>query len=459
MVVRDKPMDIVEEFYRVVREHTDTPEVFIRASAYFLISSTLGRFFTSHNINSTRDTGFRPNVWFILSSIPGATRRSTLIKFVMVTYFGVLEKFLSHVLPENIEIEEGVFTTNHSERIREIRKMMRDRIIEDGTPEGMLDHINATNFDSYSLMSPEFGHVLSNMTNKEHQKGVSGLLSKMYYGEGGSFLLSQRNKEKSSRRYLPEDLYVTMLCCLQEPKYFLNPIHLREGLLRRIIFIYYKIKDMKMDDYQDPISDKKLHFREEMTPIINELFQRMVKYNRIIPETEGNIQEFIEILLPKPVVDTVNDYARKHFKYLKENENDLGIFQQTFWEHLTKISMLNAISRDNMKGKEMGVFRVDIDKALKFLDSATYYSEDIISSLSNLDLPIQNASAPIERVYNAILKTGNTGISRGELLRRTHMISDELVRLVKTLVQSERVEIYDVLGTGGRGKQMYKIKR
>ena len=70
----DKATFTIENYTNAITEEFDTPKLFARASAYHLISATLGQFFRcTHGAAK-----IRPNVWLVISSIPGRIRRSTL---------------------------------------------------------------------------------------------------------------------------------------------------------------------------------------------------------------------------------------------------------------------------------------------------------------------------------------------------------------------------------------------
>lgn len=195
--------NFIDRYTKDIADYTDAPDVFIRASAYFLTSSLLGRYFRCPYLPLIA----KPNVWFIISSIPGAMRRSTIQNLANYVYRKTYEKYL-------VEFEET--------SPEEAKEKVEGSLIEEGTVEGILDHINQTKLKEYCIVSLEFGSVLKRMSVRDYELGVSSIFSKMYYGEGGSMYLSQRGGKAGVRR-LPEGLYVTMLAGMQEPKQYLTP--------------------------------------------------------------------------------------------------------------------------------------------------------------------------------------------------------------------------------------------
>lgn len=87
--------NLIDKYHAIVSKYCDSPKEFITGSAYHIISALPGRFFSSRCIPGQPKTGMKPNVWFIMSSIPGRTRRSALSKYDTYVYRGVSRNFLS----------------------------------------------------------------------------------------------------------------------------------------------------------------------------------------------------------------------------------------------------------------------------------------------------------------------------------------------------------------------------
>ena len=434
--------DIIEEYIRIVEKYLDAPSTFIRASAYHVVSSLLGQYFWCPHIGSSQG-GLHPNTWFILSSIPGRTRRSTVAGYANKVYKDALITYHMNKEPEPLNKSDAT-------------KLMFNTIIEEGTPEGIMDHICMNKkINSYAIMSSEFGSVLTRMSTKESQVGVSSLLSKLYYGEGGIMLLSQRGKEARGRRFLPEGLYVTMLAGMQEPHYYLTPTMIRQGLLRRIMLIYTDPKDI--DRWQPPIETWRGNVDGDLKNFSNYIVEKMYEYVELAEQSQTG-KETIQTLFVKDAYNFINNFAKKNDEELGERVTDYGIYKQGFWEQITKIAILHSISRDGIEhGEHLSVNINDVKKAYDFVISANKHSSEILSNLSRVDRPIESSYQPIERVYTVIENAGKEGISRSELYRKTNMTSRVLTELVSTLIAQERVE-FEKQETGGKPTILYRVK-
>ena len=448
IILEGKNMDILEEYENLVKRHLDAPEVFIKASAYHLVSSLMGRFFRCPHIPGHPGLGCRPNTWFIISSIPGRTRRSTVANYATSVYKRSLSTFFQETIPEWANAHEA-------------NKKVLDSIIEEGTPEGITDHINISELDAYTIMSSEFGAVLTRINTKDSEVGVSSLLSKLYYGEGGSMMLSQRTKtgKEFGKRYIPEGLYVTMFAGMQEPHYYLSPIMIRQGLLRRIMLVYADPSDIER--WLPPIQTARGSVYEELFTPVTHIVEKMKEYKDYSQE---NNPQYIDTSFHPSAERFINRYSKENDDKLKEEVNNFNIYMQGYWEHLTKISMLHAISRDAVRelpggmGTQLVVSKQDCEKAQEFLDRATKYSRDIISNLSRVDVPIQSAQAPLERVFSVISEAGSTGIQRKDLYRKTNMTARGLQEILNTLLLQERIQKDTLQSTGGRCPTIYKVR-
>lgn len=434
-------MDIISRYTEIVKEYLDAPENFIVASAYHIVSVLLGRFFKCPYIPGGSH-GARPNIWFIIASIPGRTRRSTVAHYMNYTFGKSLEKYFQRTL-------------NVSEKAS--KDLVLDSIIEEGTPEGIMDHINATDFNVYSIMSTEFGSVLLRMGTKDYEMGVSSLFSKIYYGEGGSMLLSQRNKDAGGKRFLKSGIYATMFCGMQEPHLYLTPNMSRQGLLRRILLIYCEPKDIKR--WMPPVDDERESIYGELWGLSEVLLERMLKYQK---EASKISPYLLDITFQPTAMDVINEYAKKTDKALEHEITNLNIYQQSFWEHLAKLAMLNCISRDGMTVRQGRVVAFvtldDVRRAQEYMDRATKYSSDIISNLGSLDEPIKTSKDALGRIYQIIASSGDAGISQSQLYRKAHMKSTELTVLLNTLILSEKVIKVQEVSSGGAPPIVYRVK-
>ena len=291
-------INIQEEWERRVKEIVDAPEIMIKATGYYLQSSTLGEFF----INPSMPIGAqKPNLWFVLSSIPARMRRSTVQR---ITYDSV-----KHIIGK----EEA-----------------ENMIIEEGSPEGIMDAVSALTGTSCTIQSTEFGAVLMKAkSGSGYEFGTLSLLSKLYYGEGGKQSLSQRGGKDGSR-ILPEGLYVTMLTGLQEPKNYFTTSMLDQGLLRRLLVVYVP----KNTRWQPPINQIRAKF--DLSDIEDELRKRREYLNG----------KKVYFMFDTDAEKKVNNFSKKCDKAIDNNKLDyLTLYKASMWEHLAKLSTVNAINR------------------------------------------------------------------------------------------------------------------
>ena len=428
--------NILRGYLEVVKENLDAPEIFIEASAYHIVSACLGRFFHCSLIPGGK-LGGRPNVWFVLSSIPGRTRRSTVSNYAQYVYRKSLEKFNV----SRFKMDEKLAT-----------KRVFDSIIEEGTPEGIVDHIQATELRHYCIVSTEFGSVLQRMGTKDYELGVSTLYSKLYYGESHSMMLSQRGKDKMNR-FLPSGIYVNMFCGMQEANEYITRTMSRQGLLRRIIIVFCSPEEIK--DWIPPINSFRENVYHDLWTSSEIIYETM---NDIVEAMgESSISSFDTSFHPK-AMKIINTYARENDDALKKKVTDANIYMQSFWEHLAKLSMLEAISEKSFLKEETPpkcwVTERHTLTALDFLKRATKHNRDIINNLGKEEEKILQSTVPLERIYQIIKKKPE--VSRAEVYRVCNMNDIRVQSYLRTLVRQERIHEFQKK-TGSRYSTFYKV--
>lgn len=431
---------IIADYVEKIEENLDSPKTFIEASAYHILSSCLGRFFHCSTMPGGK-LGARPNIWILLSSIPGRTRRSTLTEYCQYVYKNALENFLiTRFKMDPKKAGQQVFNT----------------IIEEGTPEGIVDHIQTTELSHYCIVSTEFGSVLQRMGTKDYELGCSTLYSKLYYGEPHSMMLSQKGKE-ARNRYLKPGLYVNMFCGMQEATEYITRTMSRQGLLRRLILCACYPEDIKrwhppIDTYREKMYSYLWTVADDITKFMNKTVDLMSKYS---------VSSFDIGFSPK-AESIINKYAEKNDKMLttKDGLTDANIYMQSFWEHLAKLSMLESIAEESFNMAEYPirgwVKQHHVDKALDFLKRATIHNREIISSLGREEEKLITSTTPLERVLALIESAGPKGIKRSELYRKCNMTSNKLQLYLETLKAREQVKQIQT-SVAGKVTTFYKI--
>lgn len=430
-------MNLIDEYVETTREHTDAPEIYLRASGYHLISTLLGQFFEIQWLHRGR-----PNLWFLLSSIPGRMRRSTVSSFDDCVLYNSLIEYYMEIM--NIKKKDAI-------------EIYANNIIEDGSYEGIQDKIiqgvenGVTNF---SILSTEFGDVIRKLSGKGYRQGTDVIFSKLYYGERHVQSLSQRGGKPS--RFIPEGLYVTMFAGMQEPHLYLNQGLSRQGLLRRILLIYVKGEDLSMEHWREPLQAKNSEVFEKLKNFSKDrIVPLMIRFHR----KNENQKKLLQVDITTFAREKINSIARKADETLINDASDYALYKQTYWEHLTKLSLVEALSMESVIGDSETMMAM-VDKehlvlAFKFLKEVTKHSEDVMEDLDARRVAREHDTA-IDHVYNKIRKAGVEGISKTKLLNNiSGMNSEKLNKILLTLLEAGKIK-QDVVKTKGKPKNVFR---
>jgi len=441
-------MTILDEYVKTVSEVCDAPEMFIKASAYSLISNLLGRYFTAFEMPYGR-----PNLWFLISSIPGRFRRSTVASYFNHAYTQTLLKYL--------ELKQKPKQENEEEEI-EPKKLIDMSLIEEGTPEGIADAITFSyekGIDTFSIFSSEWGGVLKRMAEQQYMSGTLNLLSKLYYGEGGSIHLSQRSGGKM--RYIPEGLYVTMFTGMQEPELYLTPSMVRQGTMRRILIIFEK----QANRWMQPIKIGYDQAYDEITAWSHKVADLMIKYETMrASHMESYFKRFayLHIFMHPKTVDILNVKASQLDAELDKSPTNENIYKQSLWEHLAKLAMNECIAEGifTPETKEemprMIISPIQLEKAKSFLDNIENKMEGIINALGEQPAVMKSYRTPLETVYGIIAK--NNGLTTTQIYHKCpNWIRNSVKELLETLLAQGRIKRDGPFGTIGAPSWKYYI--
>jgi hypothetical protein len=297
-------------------------------------------------------------------------------------------------------------------------------IIEDGTPEGISDHVVSTKTRHLDIRSTEFGSVLEKMKETGYAYGLSSFYSRLYYGEQYSQHLSKR-KDGKQNRFIHRGMYTTMFSGMQEPYLFIKPAMIREGLIRRIILCYVPVE--KLEFWKPPLDDRIYDKIETTMDWAANKIEERYKYYRDIKHQP------VDIVFDEDAVKIINEYGKKYEKLVHEIPGDLSIYLQSTWEQLAKLSILECIGR-----KGVLVSKDDLSKALMFYLPVLEQSEDVINSLAE-EKPIVTIKSTIDRVYSAIAGKGK--ITRTELYRKMNMSKTDLDDCLSVLIEQKRITV------------------
>lgn len=439
--------NLIKYIKDITTENIDAPPIFHDMLAYHAISATLGMFFKPRTIVLTR-----PNLFFVMSCIPGRGRRSTMMNASGVLVNAALTQYYEKTL--NCSYQDA------------FDKVWKSRI-ERGTPQGICDKLiegRDVKASSFILCNGEFGETLRRMSiEKDPTAGTGSLLCNLYYGESYTEDLSQRGGKPS--RLIPEGLYVTMFSSMQEPKYYLTKKSSRIGLLRRLGIGY--VKEFSMNGWKPPVRSTLIDYKDQLRKISKDyITPRMMKYHNLLEQLHSNpgySDWFLEVQFDDGPRKKLVEMSRKIDEELstESGQTEYTIYQQTRWEYIAKISTLDAIAKDQWMGGETKnavfggfIFVKDdnMNEAITFNESMDKHTKDMMDEIGKEEREHVQENL-IQRVERLIRKAGPNYIQRAKLLTSLPGIrADELDLQIRTLIEQDKIEESVVLPEGGNGK-------
>ena len=296
------------------------------------------------------------------------------------------------------------------------------------------------------------------MAEAQYMSGTLNLLSKLYYGEGGSMYLSKRGGGKP--RYIPEGLYVTMFAGMQEPQYYIHPSMVRQGTMRRILLCYKE----RASKWKAPL---RLGVYEEVYRQLktwaDKVADLMIKYDNSLQDMLSKryyIPRFRYLLcgIGSNVEEKINNFAEELDRNLDEIPSDANIYKQSLWEHLTKLVMVRGIARGQLAGGGEGIMvhMEDLDAAWEFLEEVQQPLDRIIEELGEKRKIMESYREPLTRVYAKIYEAGDKGITHTNLLRKLpNWVRNQINPLIQTLQGQGRIEMEVVEVTSKKTGQVY----
>ncbi len=451
--------NFIDRFCSIVREETDAPEHFIQTAGYHLISSTLGRFFY---LPGTKGN-LRLNIWAILTSCPGRFRRSSIQSLHRLAYYKIMEKYLRKLNP-NMDEEETY-------------KQIHASIIEEGSPEGIEDNIINTDLDTYTILSYEFGNMLSRIKSRtRYEFGVDALLSRLYYGESYKASFSRRRKDGEFERIIPPGLYVTMLVGMQElDRYLEDDWAFRQGLMRRITIVSMKpITEQEQEEihrnWKPPIDLYRVEWKAQskLEELAGDIAERMLTYKRL-NESKGHdiIREYRSIrvypvIFKDEITKEINKLAEREDREVLKHADVSTLYRQSLWEQLAKFSACHTIAEPEEEIREIKMEEpFPILVSVESFRIVKRYFEVILKELDKA-LPLLGVEKekprvvdePLERLLMIIERWGGV-ISASALLAYSNLSKRDAVRYLETLMARGQVKAYRLQGSKGRPRTVF----
>ncbi len=409
-------LNFKKRFMDTVTRITDAPDNFLLGAYYFVISSTIGKFFYCPEYPRPINNPFRPNLWVILSGKSGVTRKSTTIDLALYTIKGAFYRYYENRLrlPKNAIMER-----------------INTMIIEGGSPEGIIEHIASVQDvnEIFILFSHEFGGILQQMKAKEYMTGYASLLSTLYSGEERVFKLVKKT------RFIRAGLYVTAVFGIQEPWLYMDNMIFRQGLMRRVLLIYAKQEDKTR--WLPPLDVTRSVYFDQLEILSSELGDYII-------ELEG-LGSLIEVNFDPVAKNMINEYARRMEQQYGNEYSAFSYYVQTSWDILTRLSVLEAISSRKPEEKEVGptltVLPNDVREAMNFLESTLPRAREAIvrTEAGIKSQPVYIDTAPLELIYTIIEEAGPEGITATELLKQTKILKDKLKKYIMHLMEEKKI--------------------
>jgi len=413
-------VNLIDEYTNIINKYYDTPLPFITATGQWLISALYGRYFVCPALPENTK---KPNLFFVLSSPPLFTRRTTVTS-----------------------IAKRLFIKADSEITGLPPNQIKDKFIEEFTIEGIADHISATGFEDYIICSHEFGMVLTR-GRRQYLEGMLSAMSKLYDGIGHKQYLSTRGGKPAGRE-IPDRLYVTMLAEMQKAEIYLNQLMLSQGFLRRVILIPQSHEDLDINRYKPFIS-----LERKFCPFnLDKFSEKLIERGKIIKQFfEENGGEIIIELRPK-VINVINKLDRTMFLSFKQTGDEKQIYFGSYPAFITKLAMIYAIAdldneikegkgvREDRKIYYIFVYENHLAKAISFFRPIfTRVQEKLEKIITEREVqPLKT----YETVYNKIERLcSGSGMTMGQLLNYLNTTKNQAREYLETMFEMEKLFI------------------
>lgn len=407
--------NLINDFIEIERKYIDTTDLFIKGSAYWEISSTIGVF--SEYLEAPVGAR-RPNIYIILSS-PPAGRRSVLMSHATKVHRKAWKNFVREEMRE-----ESIYP------------FISSKFFEEFSIEGIIDNINdsreANKYLDYNLLTTEFGAYVSRTQQSSYLMAQLSFLSKLYYGEPYTQSLSTRGK-KTGRRYLPENIYFTLYAGTQKMSDNFDIRHIRQGFLRRCMII--NAIDSDFTRYINYLSYMRYGLDEALDKLAVRISERM-------NELKCSDGEKTLIKFEEPVVREINRIDKKMQRYARANEDKAYFISQG--EILTKLCALTALADTDNEKTSIG----SISVTSGHLDYVMPFFRDVVDRTKKV---IEEIILPKEREHLS------THDKRKERIKRLIRENKSWVSNITSILGTTKSNIKDLLNTLVSEKEVFAL--
>jgi hypothetical protein len=406
--------NIITRYIKLLSSITDAPKEFLEASALYLLSTVIGRRWVFLSMPETSllpnkgATGRLLNLWFIILGKSRVSRKT----------WGVISKV------EDI-----------------IKEIAPERILSTSfTPEALItamsDLSKGQTETVCTWISDECAWFF--MSLKKHESYMATAddwLSRIYDGR----TVSRQTKKAGLEKVVNPYLTCILASTLNLPRYFTVDA-IEKGFMNRFIYI---VKD-KVDELK-PLRTTPQTIEEE----------REINYIILVLKALLNKSEDIVIKFDIESKRLYDEFERSIEN--KINNSNLGV-QEGYYGNLpnlvVRIACIHRIARlspEEIERIKIGTYinKEDIEYGINYANRALEYFKKVIELTTEpaSSEPTPTNEKDIDRVYN-IIASCKEGVPRSLVTRRTKWTAKKVEDIVKTLVESRRIEIItrDTLG-------------
>jgi len=384
---------LIDQYVDYATSACDAPRIFHLAMSYFIASSLVGRF--ANIVTTYRPKGIKPNLWVILVGPSRIVRKTT-----------------------SLDLAEDI-----------IREIDEDIIIPASfSPEGLYDILsNMHKGDVGAWIKDELGGFFKSLQSKRYMAGTRELLSMIYMGRG---------EERKLRTYhvrIPWGIYVTCAGTVPTPaSYYFSEEDFTSGFLNRFILAYALTRDKRIPIlHTDPEVNKK---RTKIIKSYRELVDECIKQAPIIISFNSkaikgleDYDTMVEMEMARMEKSKLSPLWKN---YLAESPNQL-----------LKFCVLRRLTRGNIKTSIVVVDEDDYVKAYNDLRLFLKCAREIIDEVQVSARPkkVETEERRLLRVVEIIRSKESKGIKWTELLMRTYLLKQDLLKIIETLMDQERI--------------------
>jgi len=405
MMTTPNRWNFIDKYIELMSHVTDAPTEFQKAAALFLISTCASRRFTIISAAEHKffddygaSSGKYLNLWYILVGKTRISRKSTVVSRV--------EEFIEHI-DRNLFLRHS-FTPQAL--IRELNNMDED---------GHLINVRGT---IKTWVHDEISGFFEQLTTADYMASVDSMLSRLYDGRNYTSSTISRGAVDI------KDPYIT--CFLASTEYLpslFTENQIRQGFLNRFIFVHGKRithKPMHEYDVADNISAgellhwlKALYDISSVMVVVERAAQKFydnfeIEIENKIQQEEGNLEEGYYGNMPNVMIRVAA---------------------------LHKIARLEIEEIAYYTSNSVVIELEDMIWAKDYVNECMENFREILSMMSSNAISKRSFTEErrIEHVYSIIPETG---ITRTDLYRKSHLLSKDLEEIVSTLVQQDRIE-------------------